>query len=72
MKTIYFPNTIRPHLVTIAPMSPFTSKSTSKLRSALHFTVPAISIIVLIPSTPQDLHDYVINFTAEERYPIIF
>ena len=37
MKTIYYPNEIRSHLVTIAPMAPFTSKSTSKLWSALHF-----------------------------------
>ena len=37
MKTIHYPNTIRSHLVTIVvPMAPFTSKSTSKLRSALH------------------------------------
>ena len=37
IKTIHYPNTIRSHLVTIAPMVPFTPKSTSKLRSALHF-----------------------------------
>ena len=37
MKTIHYPNTIRSHLVTIVPMAPFTPKSTSKLRSALHF-----------------------------------
>ena len=37
MKTIHYPNTIRSHLVTIVPMAPFTQKSTSKLRSALHF-----------------------------------
>ena len=36
MKSIHYPNTIRSHLVTIAPMAPFTPKSTSKLRSALH------------------------------------
>ena len=36
MKTIHCRNTIRSHLVTIAPMAPFTPKSTSKLRSALH------------------------------------
>ena len=36
MKTMYYPNSIRSHLVTIAPMAPFTLKSTSKLRSALH------------------------------------
>ena len=28
---------LRSHLVTIVPMAPFTPKSTSKLRSALHF-----------------------------------
>ena len=38
MKTIHYPNTIRSHLVTIVPMAPFTPKSTSKLRSALHFS----------------------------------
>ena len=37
MKTIHYPNTIRSHLVTIVTIPPFTPKSTSKLRSALHF-----------------------------------
>ena len=36
MKTMHYPNTIRSYLVTIVPMAPFTPKSTSKLRSALH------------------------------------
>ena len=36
MKTMHNPNTMRSHLVTIVPMAPFTLKSTSKLRSALH------------------------------------
>ena len=36
MKTMHYPNTIRSNLVTIVPMAPFTPKSTSKLRSALH------------------------------------
>ena len=36
MKTMHYSNTIRSHLVTIVPMAPFTLKSTSKLRSALH------------------------------------
>ena len=36
MKTIHYPNKIRSHLVTIVPMAPFSPKSTSKLRSALH------------------------------------
>ena len=37
MKTIHYPYKMRSHLVTIVPMVPFTPKSTSKLRSALHF-----------------------------------
>ena len=37
MKTIYYPNKIRSRSGTIAPMASFTPKSTSKLRSALHF-----------------------------------
>ena len=37
MKTIHYPNKIRSHLVTIVPMAPFTPKSTSKLRPAVHF-----------------------------------
>ena len=36
MKTIHYLNTIRSHLVTITPMTPFTPNSTSKLRTALH------------------------------------
>ena len=36
MKTIHYPNKIRSHLVIIASMAPFTSKSTSKLRFVLH------------------------------------
>ena len=36
MKTIHYPNTIRSHLVTITPITPFTPNSTSKLRTALH------------------------------------
>ena len=37
MKTTHYPNKRRSHLVTIAPMVPFTPKSASKLRFALHF-----------------------------------
>ena len=36
MKTIHYPNIIKSHLVTIVPIAPFTPKSTSRLRSALH------------------------------------
>ena len=38
MKTIH-PNTLRSHFVTIVPMAPFTPKSISKLRSALHINI---------------------------------
>ena len=37
MKTNHYPNKITFHLVTIVPMTSFTLKSTSKLRSFLHF-----------------------------------
>ena len=48
MKTIPYPNKIRPHLVTIVPMAQFTPKSTSKLRSALPFWY-SIVIPLFIP-----------------------
>ena len=37
VKMIHFPNKLRPHLVVIVRMAPFTLNLTSKLRSALHF-----------------------------------
>ena len=43
MKTIHYPNKLRPHQVTIVPMAPFTPKSTSKLRSGLHFRYSIVS-----------------------------
>ena len=52
MKTMHYPNKIRSHLVTIVPMAPFTPKSTSKLRSALHFRY---SIIIPRANTAQSL-----------------
>ena len=57
MKTIYYPNKITSHLVTIVPMAPFTPKSISKLRSALHFRYPIVthaSFPVLIRLTPNN------------------
>ena len=44
MKTIYFLNEIRSHLVTILPMALFTPKSASKLKSALHFRYASFPI----------------------------
>ena len=49
MKTITHPNKIRSHLVIIVPMASFTSKSTSKLRSALHIRY-SIVILRFIPA----------------------
>ena len=37
MKTNHYPNKMTSHLVTNVPMTSFTLKSTSKLRSFLHF-----------------------------------
>ena len=37
MKMIHYPNKILYYFVTIVPMAPFNTKSTLKLRSALHF-----------------------------------
>ena len=37
METNHYPNKITFHLVTVVPMTLFTLKSTSKLRSFLHF-----------------------------------
>ena len=55
MKTIHYPNKTKSHLVTIVPMTPFTPKSTSKLRSALHFRY-SIVIPCFIP------HAYLISW----------
>ena len=53
---MHYPNTIRAHLVTIVPVVPFTPKSASKLRSALHIryskVVPRLfpALILLKPN----------------------
>ena len=68
---MHYPNTIRPHLVTIVPMAPFTPKSTSKLRSALHisysiviprFISRAIYIILLNPANNHYNHGFLNTF----------
>ena len=63
MKTIHYPNTILSHLVTIVPMAPFTPKSTSKLRSALHIrysiVIPRfISALILLNPNNHYNHDF--------------
>ena len=50
MKTILYPNKLKFHLVTIAPMALFTPKLTSKLRSALHFRYSFPGLIRLNPN----------------------
>ena len=59
MKTIHHPNTIRSHFVTIVPMVPFTPKSTSKLRSALHFRYIRKSSHALILFNPNNHYNHV-------------
>ena len=63
MKTIYYRNKIRSHLVTIVPRAPFTVKLSSKLRNALHFRY-SIVIPRLIPraNTTQSLIAIVSTF----------
>ena len=45
MKTIHYLNEMRSHLVTIVPMTPFTPKSPSKLRSALYHTKESLKAV---------------------------
>ena len=49
MKTIHYLNKMRSHLVTIAPMAPFSPKPTTKLRSVLHFRYFSIVITRFTP-----------------------
>ena len=46
MKTIHYPIQIKYHLLTIVPIAPFTPKSTSKFRSALHFRYSIVVVFV--------------------------
>ena len=65
MKTIHYPNTIRSHLVTIIPMAPFTPKSTSKLRSALHFRY---SIVIPRLLNPNNHYNYGFHNTFDHNH----
>ena len=66
MEKIHYPITIRSHLVTIVAMAPFTPKSTSKLRSALHFSYSIVirrfisraSFPALILLTPNNHYNH--------------
>ena len=61
VKAIFYPNKIKSHMVTIVPIAPFTPKSTSKLRSALHFRY-SIVIKRFIPTltllNPNDYYNH--------------
>ena len=62
MKTVHYPNKIRSHLVTIVPIAPFTLKSTSKLRSALHFqysiVIPRFKTRTIILLNPNNHYNH--------------
>ena len=71
MKMIHYPNIIRSHLVTIAPMAPFTPKSTSKLRSALHFRysiVIHVSFPALIRLNPNNHYNHGFHNTFDYNH----
>ena len=86
MKTIHYPNVMRFHLVTIAPMAPFTAKSTSKLRSALYcrnsiviprFIFRAICSSILIAiittvfvNTLMSICDVIVTMKIKDPYDI--
>ena len=65
LKTMHNPNTIRSHLVTIVPMAPFTPKSTSKLRSALHIkysiVIPRSISRAIILLNPNNHYNHIIT-----------
>ena len=46
----HYPNKITSHLVTIVPMTSFTLKSTSKLRSFLHFRYSIVIQRFILPA----------------------
>ena len=72
MKTIHYPNKIKSHLITIAPMALFTPKSTSKLRSALsalHFRYSiVISFPVLIRLNPNNHYNHGFHNTFDYNH----
>ena len=58
MKTIHYPNRIRSHLVTIVLVAPFTPKSTSKLRSALHFSYSVVILRFYSHANPNNHYNH--------------
>ena len=53
MNMNHYPNKITSHLATIVPMTSFTLKSTSKLRSFLHFRYSIVVVVVVDPLLPD-------------------
>ena len=71
MKTIHYPNVIRSHLVTTAPMASFTPKGTSKLRSALHFRYSIVIprfISALIRLNPNNHYSHGFHNTLDYNH----
>ena len=58
MKTIHYPTKIKSHLVTIVPMAPFTQKSTSNLRSALHFRYSIVISRFILRANPNTHYNH--------------
>ena len=65
----HYPNKITFHLVTIVPMTSFTLKSTSKLRSFLHFRY-SIVIPRFIPPLLRLNYDNGFNNTLDYKHSI--
>ena len=61
MKTNHYPNKIASHLVTIIPITPFTLKSTSKLRSFLHFRYSIVIPRFISPASTLNFNNHYDN-----------
>ena len=69
MKTNHYPNKLTFHSVTIVPMTSFTLKSTSKLRSFLHFRC-SIVIPRFIPHANKANYDNGFHNTLDYNHSI--
>ena len=68
---ILYPNILRSHLVTIAPMAPLSPKSTSKLKFALHCSY-SIVILRFIPALlrlkPNNHYNHGFHITFDNNH----